>query len=279
MSPPLYVPVGRSRGVALAVSIAGHALLVLSLSWTLRSASPREPTHAPRVDASPLPAIVWVAGDGFDGGGGSGGRDQPSPPQQARRPGDDLLTTPVATPTNPLAPTSETPTEAPGLDIPAVQMASALDSLPGAIRPLLAAPTAPGARGPGIGDGIGGRRGTGEGDGDGDGLGDGGPRGAGDGPYRMDAGGLTPPIPLHRGTPRYTPAAVQARVQGAVLVECIVQPTGRCTDLRVVRSMQPPLGLDREALVAAGEWRFKPGVVAGEQVPVLVTIEVAFSIR
>jgi TonB family protein len=68
-------------------------------------------------------------------------------------------------------------------------------------------------------------------------------------------------------------------VQGSVFVECIVQRTGRCTDFRIVRSIEPPFGLDREAIAAAGAWRFKPGTFAGEQVPVLVTIEVAFSIR
>ena len=68
-------------------------------------------------------------------------------------------------------------------------------------------------------------------------------------------------------------------MQGSVFVECIVQRTGRCTDFRIVRSIEPPFGLDREAIAAAGAWRFKPGTFGGEQVPVLVTIEVAFSIR
>ena len=267
-----------SRTVAIAVSIGWHTAMGLWLVWVTQGAPTRDPTPAPRIEA--LPSIVWVDQAGPDGGGGSGGNERPSPAPEARRQGRDRLTAPIARPPDPLAET--TPADAAtetGLDIPAMPMASALDSLPGAITPQPGPPLAPDALGAGVGGGVGDRRGTGEGHGDGRGLGDGGPAGAGSGPYRMGAGGLTPPVPLYRGAPRYTPEAAQARAQGSVYVECIVQPNGRCSDFRVVRSFQPPYGLDREAVIAAGEWRFKPGVVAGRQVPVLVTIEVAFTIR
>jgi periplasmic protein TonB len=268
----------RSRNIAMAASIAWHAAIGVSLVWVMRGAPPSPETAAVvQVDRTPL--IVFLDKAGVTGGGGGGGNNTPAPAQRARRPGADRLTVPVATPPDPLAMAKPAaPEPETGLQIPALNMAAALDSLPGTIQPT-PGPPAPGSLGPGSDNGAGGKRGTGDGRGPGDGLGDGGPRGAGGGPYRIGAGGVTPPIPLYRGTPRYTPEAVQARTQGSVLVECIVQPTGRCTDFRVVRSIQPPLGLDREAVAAAGEWRFKPGTFAGEQVPVLVTIEVAFAIR
>ena len=109
--------------------------------------------------------------------------------------------------------------------------------------------------------GLGPGRGPGEGDGEPDGLGP----------------GITPPVPIYRGRPRYTVDAVRARVQGSILVECVVQPSGTCTHARVVRTFEPPFGLDREAILAAGEWRFRPGRRGSEQVPVRVTIEVAFA--
>jgi periplasmic protein TonB len=262
----------RSRSIAIAASIAWHAAIGVSLLWVMRDGPAREATATPRV-VETLPSIVWLDQAGLSGGESGGGNETQSPPQQARRVGTDRLTVPVTRPPDPLAtPTPEVATPDPGLEIPAVAMASALDSLPGTIQPQPGPPTIPNALGPGTGDGARGERGPGDGRRSGAGLDDG-------GPYRPGGRGVTPPVPLYRGTPRYTPEAVQARAQGSVLVECIVQPTGRCTDFRVVRSIQPPLGLDREAVAAAGEWRFKPGTFGGEQVPVLVTIEVAFAIR
>jgi TonB family protein len=267
----------RSRNVAIAASMAWHAAIGLSLLCVMRGAPAREITATPRA-ALVLPAIVWLDRAGLDDGGGSGGREGKSAAKQVRQAGTDRLTVPVAKPPDPLAatPAPEIPAPEIGLQIPAMSMASALDSMPGTIQPQPGPPASD--LGSGSRGGAGGRQGTGDGAGQGGGLGDGGPRGQGRGVYGL-GGGVTPPVPLYRGTPRYTAEAAQARVQGSVLVECIVQPTGRCTDFRIVRSIQPPFGLDREAVVAAGEWRFKPGTIRGEQVPVLVTIEVSFTIR
>jgi hypothetical protein len=52
-----------------------------------------------------------------------------------------------------------------------------------------------------------------------------------------------------------------------------------CTDIHVVRSLDPTFGLDQKAVEAAGQWRFAPGTRLGEPVPVLVTIELTFTLR
>jgi TonB family protein len=65
----------------------------------------------------------------------------------------------------------------------------------------------------------------------------------------------------------------------SLLVPSIVQPTGVCGNIRVKRTLQPAFGLDEEAIRAAAQWRFRPGMRAGQPVPVLVTIEIVFSIR
>ncbi len=79
--------------------------------------------------------------------------------------------------------------------------------------------------------------------------------------------------------PQYTTAAMQARVQGAVIVECVVSTSGVCTDIHVVRSLDTTYGLDQEAMKAASLWRFKPGTRFGQPVPVLVTLEITFTVR
>ena len=114
--------------------------------------------------------------------------------------------------------------------------------------------------------------------GTGSGLGDGTGGGTGGGIYRPGNGVVTPRA-IYAAKPRYTNDAMRARLQGSVLVECVVQTNGACTNVRVLRSLDPVLGLDQEAINAALEWRFAPGTLLGQAVPVIVTIELDFVLR
>ena len=58
-----------------------------------------------------------------------------------------------------------------------------------------------------------------------------------------------------------------------------MRPDGSVGDVQVVRSLDPTFGLDQEAIKAARQWRFAPGTRLGEPVPVLVTIELTFTLR
>jgi TonB family protein len=89
--------------------------------------------------------------------------------------------------------------------------------------------------------------------------------------------GTTMPVLMHEAKPRYTPDAMRAKIQGTVLMECVVQENGTCGNVRVTRSLEP--GLDREAVNALQGWRFEPGKRQGRPVPVIVTIEMAFTLR
>jgi TonB family protein len=51
--------------------------------------------------------------------------------------------------------------------------------------------------------------------------------------------------------PAYTADALMAKVQGTVLLECIVQPDGSVGDITILRSLEPVFGLDQEATKAA----------------------------
>jgi protein TonB len=72
---------------------------------------------------------------------------------------------------------------------------------------------------------------------------------------------------------------MQARIQGAVLLECVVLSDGTVGDVTVIRSLDGAFGLDQEAVRAAREWRFLPGRRFGEPVPVFVNIELVFALR
>ena len=64
-----------------------------------------------------------------------------------------------------------------------------------------------------------------------------------------------------------------------VLLQCVVKSDGSVGDVQVVRSLDSAFGLDQEAIKAARQWRFAPGMRLGEPVPVLVTIELTFTLR
>jgi periplasmic protein TonB len=79
--------------------------------------------------------------------------------------------------------------------------------------------------------------------------------------------------------PQYTAAAMRAKIQGAVLIECVVNKDGTVSNVRVIRSLDTTYGLDEEAITAANSWLFEPGTRNGEPVPVLISIELTFTLR
>lgn len=82
---------------------------------------------------------------------------------------------------------------------------------------------------------------------------------------------------LQRVQPRYTEAARRAGVQGVVFVEAIIDERGKVTDVRVLRGL--PMGLDRSAVEAVEQWRFKPAMLDGRPVKVYFTLTVTFTIQ
>ena len=84
---------------------------------------------------------------------------------------------------------------------------------------------------------------------------------------------------LKKIDPQYTADAMRAKVQGMVVLECVVMPDGTIGKVDIVRSLDSTFGLDQEAIKAARQWGFEPGTRFGEPVAVLVTIELVFTLR
>jgi TonB family protein len=60
-----------------------------------------------------------------------------------------------------------------------------------------------------------------------------------------------------------------------MVLEVIIQPNGRATDLNIVKSAGS--ALDQKALAAVKNWRFKPALGPnGKSVPTITAIEVIF---
>jgi len=82
---------------------------------------------------------------------------------------------------------------------------------------------------------------------------------------------------IHRVDPEYPELAARARVQGAVLLEATIAKDGSVKDVKVLRGL--PLGLDEAAMDAVSQWRYKPTLLDGRPVEVLLTVVVNFALQ
>ena len=87
----------------------------------------------------------------------------------------------------------------------------------------------------------------------------------------------TAPRALKTPDPEYTEQARQAKIEGRVFLYVIVAPDGTTENIKVARSLDP--GLNRKAVEAVREWKFKPGMYDGKPVAVHVNVEVNFRLR
>jgi len=70
--------------------------------------------------------------------------------------------------------------------------------------------------------------------------------------------------------------AQAARVQGIVILEAIIGPGGRVTEVKVLRSV--PL-LDEAAITAVKQWEYTLTLLNGVPVPVIMTVTVNFTLQ
>lgn len=88
---------------------------------------------------------------------------------------------------------------------------------------------------------------------------------------------ITMPRVLKEQKPEYTTTAMREKAQGSVEVQAVVDVDGTINQARIVRPLHPEL--DEQALLAVKQWRFAPGTMNGNPVPVLVEIELTFTLR
>jgi TonB family protein len=196
------------------------------------------------------------------GGGGGGRPKDPEPPQNveivAAKPPD----------VKPIPRPADVPT--PEVAVP-IQTPQAVVTLPGALAQLDT----------NIGTGTaGGGKGTGIGTGSGSGVGEGSGGGFGGGVYQI-GNGVTSPVLIKEVKPNYTGDAMRAKLQGVVEMEAVVLADGSVDPnrIKITRSLDATFGLDQQAVVAVRQWRFRPGTYKGQPVPVLVNVELTFTLR
>jgi protein TonB len=88
---------------------------------------------------------------------------------------------------------------------------------------------------------------------------------------------VTLPKLISETKPQYTPRALNEKIQGEVLMECVVKADGTVGSRKILKSLHPDL--DQSALDAAGKWLFEPGTRNGKPANVAVTITMAFTLK
>jgi TonB family protein len=265
---------------AMGFSTLFHAIVVVAVVFIatyLPDVAPLDLRHAIE-EAVPTSRIVFLNQPGPGGGGGGGGNKSIEPPRLAQDIGRDKLTVPVTKPPEiePVkSPEDEIPKET--FNIPAKAMASGEQALVGVLDGMKSSNSST-SQGPGSGGGAGTGTGTGIGPGSGSGLGPGWGGGFGGGAYRPGSGIELPRL-LREVKPQYTADAMRAKIMGTAVLDCVVTAEGAVSECQVVRSLDSSFGLDQKAVEAARQWRFVPGKRMGQPVPVLVTIELTFTLR
>jgi TonB family protein len=82
------------------------------------------------------------------------------------------------------------------------------------------------------------------------------------------------PAVAHKIAPAYTPQAVQAGIEGRVLLYAEIGTDGRAHRVRVIKGLG--YGLDQQAIAAVRQWTFYPGRKNGTPAIAPATIEVEF---
>jgi protein TonB len=89
-------------------------------------------------------------------------------------------------------------------------------------------------------------------------------------------GAVAAPKKILNVAPRYPQSAMDAKVQGAVVLQLTVDPEGVPTDVEVVDSIPE---LDQAAIEAVKQWRYEPTLMNGVPVPVAMLVTLTFSLE
>jgi periplasmic protein TonB len=87
------------------------------------------------------------------------------------------------------------------------------------------------------------------------------------------AGSFAPKL-IHKTDPEYTKEALEAKIEGTVVLVTVIGANGVPEDIRVVKGLG--YGLDEKAVQCLETWRFNPALKDGQPVPVKAQVEVTF---
>jgi periplasmic protein TonB len=93
-------------------------------------------------------------------------------------------------------------------------------------------------------------------------------------PVRI-GGEIHPPVLVQRVEPIYPDLALNARIQGMVILEAIIEEDGNVSHVKVLSA---PRLLDKAAVAAVEQWRYAPVMLNGRPVRCILTVSESFRI-
>jgi periplasmic protein TonB len=91
--------------------------------------------------------------------------------------------------------------------------------------------------------------------------------------------GVVSPRLINDVKPNYRAQAMQHKIAGVIRLEAVVDVDGTVGEVRLTQSLDRKFGLDDEAVETLMKWKFVPGKKDGVDLPVLIDVEMSFSLR
>ena len=91
--------------------------------------------------------------------------------------------------------------------------------------------------------------------------------------------GIIPPKLVKEVKPKYTRAAMGAKIQGIIWMSAVIHADGTVGEVKVTRSLDKVHGLDDEAVATLKKWRLEPGLKDGKPVAVEIEVEMTFKLK
>lgn len=88
---------------------------------------------------------------------------------------------------------------------------------------------------------------------------------------------LSGPEPIYTADPKYPPETMAEHIAGYVVLYAIIRKDGSVDSVQLVRGLDPRL--DKAAMEAFAQWKFRPGSRAGAPVDIEAVIHVPFEYR
>jgi TonB family protein len=98
-----------------------------------------------------------------------------------------------------------------------------------------------------------------------------------EGPHIRQSGTLSGPEPIKKVDPEYPQEMIKEHVSGEVVLYAIIRKDGSVDSIQLVRGLEPPL--DRSAIKAFAQWKFRPGSRNGVPVDLEAIVHIPFYYR
>jgi TonB family protein len=96
-------------------------------------------------------------------------------------------------------------------------------------------------------------------------------------PFDRPTGVLNGPVPYVKVDPKYPAEAIRQNIEGEVVLYAIIRANGSVDSIQVVRHLDPLL--DREAVAALAQWKFRPATRNGKPVDVEAIVHIPFNYK